>query len=233
MKLTHTLAVISVVSLAASSAGAADGNAENGQRAFRACAPCHSLEQGRQMTGPSLAHLWQRHAGTLPGFERYSPALKGSGVVWDDATLDGWIADPQSLIPGNTMTFNGIKDARTRADLIAFLKQATESGHAPQNAQQPGGMGMMGGGQVPNLKQVDAGDRVQAIRHCRDTYKVTTADGQTHDYWERNLRFKTDSSSDGPTPGVPAIVGAGMMGDRASVIFAAPAEISRFIADQC
>lgn len=74
------------------------------------------------MTGPSLADLWQRHAGALLGFDRYSDALKSSGVVWDDATLDAWLADPQAFIPGNAMTFPGIKDARVRADLIAFLK---------------------------------------------------------------------------------------------------------------
>jgi cytochrome c len=59
-------------------------------------------------------------------------------------------------------------------------------------------MGMMGGGHDPNLKKLDAEGRVQSIHYCRDTYKVTTADGKTHDFWERNLRFKTDSGDDGP-----------------------------------
>jgi cytochrome c len=92
---------------------------------------------------------------------------------------------------------------------------------------------MMGGGQVPNLKALDPEDRVQSIDHCGDTYKVITGDGKVRDFWERNLRFKTDVSNDGPQKGAPAIVGAGMMGDRADVIFAAPDEISRFITDQC
>jgi cytochrome c len=63
--------------------------------------------------------------------------------------------------------------------------------------------------------------------------RTTTADGETHDFWERNLRFKTDSSEEGPVKGAPAILGAGMMGDRASVIFAAPDEISGFIKHDC
>jgi cytochrome c len=98
-----------------------------------------------------------------------------------------------------------------------------------------GGMnGMMGGGQtVPDLKKLDPGDSVTAIVYCRDTYRVTTGDGETHEFWERNLRFKTDSSSDGPEKGVPAILGAGMMGDRASVIFADPAEITAAIKHEC
>ena len=74
---------------------------------------------------------------------------------------------------------------------------------------------------------------VQKIVHCRDTYRVTTADGKTRAFWERSLRFKTDVSEEGPDKGAPAIVAAGMMGDRADVIFATPEEISGFISQQC
>jgi cytochrome c len=78
------------------------------------------------------------------------------------------------------MTFPGMKDVRQRADLVTFLKEATQPGRAPKTAQggnQMGGM-MMGGGQVPNLKKLDPEDRVQFINHCGDTYKVDTADGR-------------------------------------------------------
>jgi cytochrome c len=62
-----------------------------------------------------------------------------------------------------------------------------------------GGMaGMMGGGEVPNLKKLDPAQRVQAITYCKATYTVTTANGQTRLFWERNLRLKTDASGDGP-----------------------------------
>ena len=207
---------------------------QRGQRAFGACAPCHSLEPDRNMTGPSLANIWNRRAGSLQSFERYSDALKSSELRWDDKSLDEWIKDPQRFIPGNHMTFQGVKDARARADLLAFLRKATQPGQAPQIAQQPGGMtGMMGGGRVSNLKKLDAEDRVQSISYCRDTYKVMTADGKTHDFWERNLRFKTDSGAEGPEKGTPALLGAGMLGDRADVIFADPNEISELIVARC
>jgi cytochrome c len=219
------------------SASAQPGDAIRGERVFRACAACHSLEPNRNMTGPSLAELWNRKAGGLPSFDRYSPALKSSEIIWEDGTLDAWIADPQHFIPGNTMTFPGMKDAPQRADLLTFLKDATQPGRAPSTTAQRGPMsgmmGMMGGGPVPNLKKLQPDELVQKIAHCRDTYRVTTADGETHAFWERNLRFKTDVSEDGPQKGAPAIVGAGMMGDRADVIFAAPEEISAFIAPQC
>ena len=131
------------------------------------------------------------------------------------------------------MTFSGIKDARQRADLLAFLKEATQPGHAPPALAQQGGMMGMMGGSIPNLKNLGPDRRVQKITHCGDTYRVTTAEGKTRDFCERNLRFKTDVSDDGPQKGAPALVAAGMKGDRADVIFTAPEEISGFIAAQC
>jgi cytochrome c len=216
------------------------GDASRGQQDFRACAPCHSLEPDRNMTGPSLAGLWGRKAGSLPSFERYSDALKSSGIIWDDRSLDGWLTDPQAMVPDNDMPFQGIKDARVRADLLGFLKEATKAG-APQQMAQQGGMGgmmggmggMMGGGREPDLKKLEPSQQVKAITYCHDTYRVTTADGKTRAFWERNLRFKTDSGQDGPEKGSPAITPAGMMGDRASVIFAAPEEIARTIEPRC
>lgn len=127
-----------IVSFAAARATAED--AARGERDFRACAPCHSLEPDRNMTGPSLAQLWGRKAGSLPSFERYSDALKSSGIIWDDRSLDAWISDPQSMVPENAMSFAGIKQASVRADLLAFLKQATKPGAAPERTAQHQGM---------------------------------------------------------------------------------------------
>ncbi len=225
----HSVAVAIVAfatSVVAASAAAPKGDLTRGQRAFGACAACHSLEPDRNMTGPSLAELWNRKAGTLPS------------VVWDDKTLDAWLADSQHLVPGNTMTFQGIKNAQQRADLLAFLKQVTQPGHAPSQSAQRGGQqggtgGMRGGGSVPNLRKLDLQNRVQSIRYCGDTYKVTTADGKTREFWERSLRFKTDSSEGGPEKGAPAIIDAGMMGDRADVIFASPEDISAYVEKKC
>src|SRR5215470_19279152 len=122
----------------------AAGNQAQGQSIFGACAACHSLQPDQNMTGPSLADLWGGKAGILPSFNRYSPALKSANVTWDDKTLNEWIKDPQHLVPGNEMTFDGIRDDRQRADLLAFLKQATQPGASL--AQQGGSMGGMGSG---------------------------------------------------------------------------------------
>ncbi len=175
------------------------------------------------MTGPSLAGFWGRKAGSLNSFERYSPALKSSDIVWDEKPLDEWLKQPQSLVPHNRMTFPGIPDARQRSDLIAFLKAAS-AGHAAVPAMAAG---------FQDVKKFGTDRQIQAIRYCHDTYHVTTADGQTTDFWEVNLRFKTDSSDTGPLAGKPVLLPAGMQGDRASVFFAAPDEISTFIKHQC
>jgi cytochrome c len=213
-------------------AGAADP--ERGQQVFgQACIACHSLEPDKNMTGPSLSQVWGRKAGTLPGFTRYSPALKAADVVWGDVTLDEWLANPQAFIPGNHMVFPGIGDTDMRADLIGFLKDATQLSAATAQSM-PNMGGMMGmGADVPNLKEAPASSQVKAITFCGDTYTLTMGDGKTVQFWERNLRFKTDTSDEGPPPGSPAIVGAGMVGDRASVIFAAPEELGQFIKREC
>jgi cytochrome c len=224
-------AVAALILITVADPALAEPNPTNSQQLFAgACAACHSLEPNKNMTGPSLSGLWGRKAGGLPSFPRYSPAIKSADLVWEDQTLDQWIADPKSLIPNNRMIFPGLPEAQARADLMAFLKKATQPGERPAQTMQ----GMMGmGAGVPNLKSVSPEAQVKEITYCGDTYTITTADGQQVQFWERNLRFKTDMSKDGPPKGSPALVGAGMVGDRASIIFAVPEEFGQFIKRQC
>lgn len=212
----------------------AAGDPGRGAEVFRVCAACHALEPGRHLTGPSLAGVYGRKAGTAEGFRRYSAALKESGLVWNEETLDAFLEDPQALVPGNRMTFAGIRDPRARADLVAFLKQAG-AGAAPRRAPPPRGMGgMMAAPRLTDLAQLPPEHRVTHIRYCSDSYFVTVASGETLPFWEFNLRFKTDSNPQtGPRKGEPVIVGAGMRGDRASIVFARPEEISRSIERNC
>ena len=216
------LASLALLPAAAAPATAA-GDAEKGAALFRACIACHSLKPDQNMTGPSLAGIWGRKAGSVGSFDRYSPALKSSDIVWDENSLDAWLKSPKSLVPQNRMIFPGMSDPRQRADLIAFLKTPS-AGHAAAPAMASG---------FQDLKKLGADRQVQAIRYCHDTYHVTTLDGETVDFWEANLRFKTDSSDTGPLLGKPTLMPAGMMGDRASVFFAYPDEISSFIKHQC
>lgn len=212
------------------SPAAAAGDPIRGAQGFRTCMACHSVEPGVHMTGPSLAKVWNRKAGTADGFSRYSDALAASNLVWNEANLDKWLANPQKFIPGNNMAFPGVQNAGTRADLVAYLKAVSED-KAPPQPEASGRAGMHGN--RPNLKAAPPEGQVLELSYCNDTYTVKTADGKTEKVWEFNLRLKTDSSKDGPAPGKPVVVGAGMRGDRASVVFAAPNEISSFIKKAC
>ena len=110
--------------LLGSSSFAADDDVALGARAFRACAACHSVEANRNMTGPSLADIWNRKAGSVSSFPRYSEAMRSSDVIWNEKTLDGYLENPAQFMPGNHMTFPGVPDEKTRKSIIAFLKQA-------------------------------------------------------------------------------------------------------------
>lgn len=211
------------VAMFCAGAALAAGDPQRGARAFQACAACHTLDPGRHMTGPSLGRIWGRKAASEGDFQRYSDALRRSGIVWNEASLHKWLANPQAAVPGNLMSFEGVRDEQARADLIALLRAASE-GKAPRAAQaQP----------LPDLKKAPPAATVTAIRHCGDSYFVTNGASETVPYWEFNLRFKTDASPSGPAPGKPVLVGQGMQGDRAQVVFARPAEISAFIREGC
>jgi cytochrome c len=100
------------------------GDPEAGQQVFLVCTACHSLTPGQNMVGPSLHGLIGRKAGTAPGFQ-YSSANKASGLTWNEQQLYAYLENPQKTVPGTYMTYAGVKDPQKRADLIAFLAQAT------------------------------------------------------------------------------------------------------------
>ena len=83
------------------------------------CSVCHSLDANR--IGPKHQGIHGRRAGGVEGFD-YSPALRASGVVWRDDTLNRWLENPQGFIPGQRMNIR-VSKAKDRADIIAYLKQ--------------------------------------------------------------------------------------------------------------
>ncbi|MCR4265071.1 c-type cytochrome [Nitratireductor sp. ZSWI3] len=98
-----------------------------GERLFRQrCAACHSIEPGRRGSGPSLAGVVGREAGTLDG-ARYSQAMQEVDLVWDAPTLDAFLENPRDTVPGTTMAVR-IPDPEQRAAIIAFLQDASTGG---------------------------------------------------------------------------------------------------------
>lgn len=225
----HAVFVAFILVPATTQAAHAAGDPEQGAKVFRQCVACHSTAAGQHLTGPSLAQVWKSKAGTTQGFTRYSDAMKRAGVTWDSSSLDKWLSDPERFMPGTSMAFAGIKDAQSRQDVIAYLEAVAEK-KAPA---RPQGRGMMDAGRKPDLRKAPPAGQVRSIKYCGDAYTIETADGKREKIWEFNLRLKTDSSDLGPSPGKPVVLGAGMRGDRASVIFASPSEISSFIKQSC
>jgi cytochrome c len=99
------------------------GDPVRGEAIYERCAACHSLDLNR--TGPKHCGLFGRRAGSLPDFE-YSSAMRASAIVWNERTLDRFLAAPMTAVPGTSMGYAGIDDARERADLIAWLREATQ-----------------------------------------------------------------------------------------------------------
>ena len=102
----------------------ADGDAKKGKRVYNKCRTCHSIDEEKNKVGPHLVGLFGREAGSVEGF-RYSDAMKESGIVWDEETLEEFISDPKATVPGNRMPFSGIRKEEQVEDLIAYLKEAT------------------------------------------------------------------------------------------------------------
>ena len=125
-----TAALILAGSIGTSSL-AADGQQLPGQvnegKAFfnDVCGACHTNKPQQNRIGPSLFGVIGRHAGSAPGFD-YSTAMKSAAVTWNAETLDRYLADPKSVVPGNKMPYAGVKNDERRKNLIAYLSTLTQ-----------------------------------------------------------------------------------------------------------
>lgn len=95
-----------------------------GEVLFQKCHACHSIQQENGALGPSLSGIFGKKAGSQEQF-RYSPAMRRSNIVWNNSSLDQFLAEPQATIPGNRMPFAGMPEKSDRDDLIAYLRKAT------------------------------------------------------------------------------------------------------------
>jgi cytochrome c len=99
---------------------------QRGEQIYARCVACHAIESNR--TGPQHCGLFGRRAGTAPGFDTYSKAMRDSKIVWNERSLDVFLQAPTQAVPGTSMGYAGIEAPAERADLIAWLRQATQAG---------------------------------------------------------------------------------------------------------
>lgn len=98
---------------------------QRGAKIYTRCRACHTLEQGdRHKVGPNLWAVYGSTAGTKEGFA-YSKAMKASGVIWDEVTMDAYLTKPAEYMPGNKMTFIGLKKQEDRDAVQAYMKDKT------------------------------------------------------------------------------------------------------------
>ncbi len=102
----------------------AEGDAAAGEKVFKKCKACHIIDKEKNRLGPHLIGIMGRASGSVDGF-KYSKAMMEAGLTWDEATLDQYLADPKGFVPKNKMAFPGLKKEKDRANVIAYLKEAT------------------------------------------------------------------------------------------------------------
>lgn len=103
----------------------ATGDAAKGQRVFNRCKACHNLTTTtRTRLGPNLDNLFGKKVGTAESY-KYSRALSEADFIWTEAKLNEWLLKPSAFLPGNKMTFAGLRQEKDRKDLIAYLRRAT------------------------------------------------------------------------------------------------------------
>lgn len=122
--MTIRAALAGVLALCAAAPAGAAPDALRGEQIYNRCLACHALAYDR--VGPRHCGLFGRLAGIVSGYE-YSPAMKNSKITWDEKTLDRFLAKPLAMVPGSTMTYDGVPDQKERADLIAYLKRAQQT----------------------------------------------------------------------------------------------------------
>ena len=122
MKLIKELPLIALGFALSTTPAMATSDAAAGEKVFKKCKACHVVDAEKHKTGPHLVNLMGRAAGSADGYKKYSNAMKSSGIVWNEETLDGYLEKPKAYVKGTRMLFAGLRKKEDRANVIAYLK---------------------------------------------------------------------------------------------------------------
>ena len=123
----HLLRILSLAAVLAFATAVGAQQLSRGERAFRAhCIGCHSIACNRG--GPKLQDVFGRKAGSIADFNAYTRALKESGIVWSEESIDALLRDPGRLVPGTAMAYVvRVESPEDRREIIKYLRRQDRS----------------------------------------------------------------------------------------------------------
>jgi len=116
------LKIVAVLAILLSPMGALAGDIAAGEKVFKKCKACHVVDAEKNKTGPHLVGIINRPAASVESYKKYSKAMKESGLIWDEANLDGYLKKPKAFLKGTKMAFAGLRKDKDRANIIAYFK---------------------------------------------------------------------------------------------------------------
>ena len=122
----HKILMVSAILAMTTAVPVMAGDINAGEKVFKKCKACHVVDAEKNKTGPHLVNIMGRTAGSLESFKKYSKAMKESGIVWSEETLNGYLENPKAYIKGTKMAFAGLKKEEDRENVIAYLKSFSE-----------------------------------------------------------------------------------------------------------
>jgi cytochrome c len=125
-KIMRKIFLLTAILSMTATAPAMAGDVAAGEKVFKKCKACHVVDNEKNKSGPHLVNIMGRPAGSIESFKKYSKAIKESGIVWDEETLDGFLEKPKKYLKGTKMGFGGLKKQKDRDDVIAYLKSFSE-----------------------------------------------------------------------------------------------------------
>lgn len=187
---------------------------------FAKCYFCHSLKPDINMTGPSLANLWNAKAASVLNFKLYSDSLKKSGLTWNESTLLKWLTKPSDLVHDTTMTYKFDGDTNNLKNLIEFLKIAMKPNGYDTVIKNKYILKEFADGQLPkSAKEITNENKIDKIELCDSVFTIFRKTKVTTKHWEDNINLKIASDTNFSQSQEIRIIPTGSLGDRFLIIF--------------